>query len=145
VVLVCGSVPIGIALPVFAQGEYIVFPETASVSSSSLEPLDFKLKAISKPTGDVEKVSGFKIDPVNVLSVSANGIISAISTDESMVFEQAKAKSSTDSLYELQKATIQGQQQPLQLQQQPQSNSGFSIAGLTPGVYTLDLIDQKWC
>jgi hypothetical protein len=140
-VLVYGSVPVGLALPVFAQGEYVVFPETASVSSSNLTPLDFKLKAISKPTGDVEKVYGFQLDPVNVLSVSANGIISAISTDESIVFDQAKAKSSTDSLYELQKATIQGQQQPLQ--QQPQSNSGFSIAGLAPGVYTLDLIGTK--
>jgi hypothetical protein len=123
-------------LPVSAQSEYVIFPETASVSSSGLTPLNFMLKAISKPSGDVEKVSGFKLDPVNVLSISTNGVISAISTDESMVFEQAKAKSSTDSLYELQKATIQGQPQQ-------QLKSGFSIAGLAPGVYTLDLIGTK--
>ena len=137
-VLVCGSVTVGITLPVYAQGEYVVFPETASVSSSSLTPLDFKLKAISKPSGDVEKVSGFKLDPVNVLSLSESGIISAASTDQAIVFDQAKAKSSTDSLFELQKASIKGQSQ-----QQQQSNSGFSIAGLAPGVYTLDLIGTK--
>ena len=138
-VLVCGLVPVGIILPVYAQDEYIVFPETATVSSSNLPPLDFKLKAISKQSGEVQKVSGFRLDPVNVLDVSSGGVISAISTDESMVFEQARAKSSTDSLFELQKATIQGQLAQPQLQ----SNSGFSIAGLAPGVYTLDLIGNK--
>jgi hypothetical protein len=124
-------------LPVSAQGEYVIFPETASISSSGLTPLNFMLKAISKPSGDVEKVSGFKIDPVNVLSVSTSGVISAVSTDQSIVFEQAKAKSSTDSLFELQKATLQGQPP------QPQPNNDFSIAGLAPGVYTLDLIGTK--
>lgn len=138
-ILVFGSAVIlfvvGIIIPVYAQGEYVVFPETASVSSSDLAPLNFMLKAISKQSGDVEKVSGFKIDPINVLSVSEGGIISAVSADQSIVFEQAKAKSSSDSLFELQKATIQGQQ--------PQPNNGFSSTGLTPGVYTLDLVGTK--
>lgn len=132
---------VNLIVPVYAQGEYIVFPETASVSSSAdVAPFKFMLKAISKPSGEVEKVSGFKIDPVNVLSVSEGGTISPVSTDESMVFEQAKATSSSDSLYELQKATAttQGQQS-----ESPQSISGFSIAGLVPGVYTLDLIGTK--
>jgi hypothetical protein len=61
---------------------------------------------------------GFKLDPINVISVLEGNIISAKSTDQSIVFERAKAKSSTDSLFELQKI-----------------NKGFSIAGLAPGVY----------
>jgi uncharacterized membrane protein YgcG len=86
-----------------------------------------------KQNGDVEKVSGFKLDPINVISVLEGGTLSATSTDEVIVFEQAKAKSSTDSLFELQKTTTQGQQE----------KGSFSLAGLAPGVYTLDMIAAK--
>jgi hypothetical protein len=95
------SVVIDLILPVYAQGEYVAFPETVSVSSSDLVPHNFILKAILKQNGDVEKVSGFKLDPINVISVLEGGTISATSTDEVIVFEQAKVKSSTDSLFEL--------------------------------------------
>jgi hypothetical protein len=131
------SVVVDLSLPVYAQGEYVAFPETVSVSSPDLVPHNFILKAISKQNGDVEKVSGFKLDPINVISVLGSGIISATSTDEVIVFEQAKAKSSTDSLFELQKTTA------TQGQQQPQQNNGFSLTGLAPGVYTLDIIVAK--
>jgi hypothetical protein len=132
VVLIFGSV-VDLILPVYTQGEYVAFPETVSVSSSDLVPHSFILKAILKQNGDVEKVSGFKLDPINVISVLEGGAISATSTDEVIVFEQAKAKSSTDSLFELQKTTTQGQQE----------KDGFSLAGLAPGVYTLDMIAAK--
>jgi hypothetical protein len=141
IVLIFGSIVVSLIIPVYAQGEYVIFPETASVSSSAdVVPLKFMLKAISKPSGEVEKVSGFKIDPVNVLSISEGGIISPVSADESMVFEQAKATSSSESLFELQKATTQGQQS------EPQSIGGFSISGLVPGsIYIGFNWDQKWC
>jgi hypothetical protein len=132
-ILVFGSVFAVLILPVYAQDEYVVFPETVSVSSTDLVPHNFILKAISKQNGDVEKVSGFALDPANVISVLEGDILSATSTDQSIVFEQAKVKSSTDSLFELQKTTTQGQQQ----------NGGFSLAGLAPGVYTLDIIAVK--
>ena len=129
-----------IIVPVYAQGEYVAFPETVSVPSSDSIPHNFVLKAIAKQSGSIEKVSGFKLDPINVVNVlEGNNIISATYTDQSIVFEQAKAKSSAGSLFQLQKTTTtqQGQEQ---LEQQ---NNGFSIAGLAPGVYTLDIIGTK--
>jgi hypothetical protein len=49
-ILVFGSVFAVLILPVYAQDEYVVFPETISVSSSDLVPHNFILKAISKHT-----------------------------------------------------------------------------------------------
>ncbi len=64
IVLIFGSIVVNLFVPVYAQGEYVVFPETASVSTTAdVTPLKFMLKAISKPSGEVEKVTGFKIDP----------------------------------------------------------------------------------
>lgn len=132
---------VGLILPVYAQGGYVAFPETVSIPISNLASNTFILKAIAKQNGDIEKVAAFKLDPTNVVSVLEGGSISAKTTDPTMVFEQAKAKSSVGSLFQLQKITGQGQQP--QQQPEPEQNYGFSIAGLTPGVYTLDIIAAK--
>ena len=74
-----------------------------------------------------ETVSGFIVDLTNVVSTPTNSELAVYTTDNALSVIEAKVKSTTDTFTDLIKKNA----------------NVFSLAGLPPGVYTLDVIAQK--
>ena len=84
------------------------------------------LKA-TQENGQANTVSGFIVDLTNVVSTPTNSELAIFTTDSTLSVIEAKVKSTTDTFTDLIKKNA----------------NVFSLAGLPPGVYTLDVIAQK--
>jgi hypothetical protein len=75
----------------------------------------------------MNSVPGFTVDLTNVISIPTNSELAIFTTDGSLSINEAKVKTPSDSFLDLVK----------------QGQNSFSLSGVAPGVYTIDVITQK--
>jgi hypothetical protein len=106
-------------------------PSIIAASTTDTTPHALNLKATQQgEDGQPKKISGFKIDLTNVVTAQINSQVLVFATDSSLQVTGAKIRTVSGQLIDLVPLTT------------TQANA-FSIAGLPPGVYTLDIITQK--
>ena len=113
--------PAGVfATPTTQQGNFKV--SVAGTDTWSI-PRQLDLKATQIPNGKLSEVTGFVIDPKDVIQVK-QGENLTVSTSQDLKIHKIKVKNTQGELIEL----------------LPLSNSLWSLQGLTTGVYLLDVI-----
>jgi hypothetical protein len=81
----------------------------------------------TQENGQAKVVPGFKVDLTNVVSTPANSDLAIFTTDNALSIVKAKVKTTAGTFIDLSK----------------KNTNVFSLAGLSAGVYTLDVIVQK--
>jgi hypothetical protein len=110
----------------FAQVQTETFPNSvfAGTTQAKLHELMLKVKNVN---GQIMPASGFKVDFSQVINTRANTELALFTTDSALSIIKAQTKSVVGILVNLPKTT---------------SNT-FSLSGLTPGVYAIDIIAKK--
>lgn len=115
-------IPVGVSINSAAQqgGDFQVSVAGTAIGSI---PHQLNLKVTEIPGGQLSEVSGFVINPENVVQVKQGENI-MVSTSANLKTHQVKV------------TNTQGQSTNLL----PLPNNAWSLQGLIPGVYTLDII-----
>jgi hypothetical protein len=102
------------------------FPDNIFASTNQAQLHERLLKA-TQENGQSNTIPGFNVDLTNVVSTPANSELAIFTTDNALSVVEGKVKTTTDVFIDLRKS----------------NTNSFSLAGLTAGVYTLDIITQK--
>jgi hypothetical protein len=102
------------------------FPNSIFTFTSLAQPHELSLRATLE-NGQTNPVSGFTNDLTNVISTPTNSELIMFTTDNTISIVEAKVRTITD----------------IQTDLANTKPNAFSLAGLSPGVYTLDVIVQK--
>jgi hypothetical protein len=109
----------------YAQAQE-TYPGNIFASSNQAQLHELLLKA-TEENGQINSVPGFSLDLTNVISIPANSKLDIFTTENALSINEAKVQSNTDSIVNLVK----------------QGQNSFSLTGVSPGVYTVDIITQK--
>ena len=114
-------------LPITAIAQEEQFPKLFAVGSSDSAAHEIPLKA-TRQGGDISKVSGFTIDFNNVIQVAQGQNLIIFNDGSVQGFAITKAK------------LVNEQKQTIDLIQTTDQRNSFSLSGILPGVYTLNVL-----